>query len=120
MDKNKRLDGQRLRRRRHVRNTLRGNSTRPRLSVSRSLKHFSVQLIDDAAGKTVAAASTKDKALGVTSGGNCDAAAAVGKAIAEKAVAAGITQVALDRGHNQYHGRVKAFADAARDAGLTL
>ncbi len=120
MDKNKKLNVKKLRRRQHVRNKLRGTADAPRLSVQRSLKHFACQLIDDTAGKTLASASTRDKATrdAVKYGGNCDAAAAVGKAIAEKAAAAGITKVRLDRGHNRYHGRVKAFADSAREAGL--
>ncbi len=122
MDKNKKLNNQRLRRRNHVRNVLRGSAKRPRLCVHRSLKHFSCQLIDDNTGNTIASASTKDKDKreGLKSGGNCDAAAEIGKLIAEKASAAGIKEVKLDRGHNKYHGRVKAFADAAREAGLTL
>ena len=122
MDKNKKIGKQRLRRRNHVRNVLRGSATRPRLCVHRSLKHFSAQLIDDLSGKTLASASTKDKSLrdSVKVGGNCDAAAEVGKSIAQKADAAGIKQAKLDRGHNKYHGRVKAFAEAAREAGLEL
>lgn len=120
MDKNKKLNQQRRRRRYHVRNKLRGTAEQPRLSVYRSLKHFSCQVVDDQAGKTLAAASTRDSAVGeqVANGGNCDAAALVGKAIAERASAAGIRSVKLDRGHNRYHGRVKAFADAAREGGL--
>ncbi len=122
MDKNKKLGKQRLRRRNHVRNVLRGSADRPRLCVQRTLKHFAVQLVDDSTGKTLASASTRDKVLReqIKFGGNCDAAAEVGKAIAERASAAGITTVKLDRGHNKYHGRVKAFADAARESGLTL
>lgn len=122
MDKNKKLGKQRVRRRNHVRNVLRGSADRPRLCVQRSLKHFSVQLIDDATGRTIASASTKDKALrdAVKMGGNCDGAAEVGKAIAERADAAGVKEAKLDRGHNKYHGRVKAFADAAREGGLVL
>ena len=120
MDKNRSLKQRRQRRRFRVRKKLRGSADQPRLSVSRSLKHFSCQLIDDEAGKTLAAASTKDTDMkgSVSYGGNCDAAALVGRAIAEKATAAGVTTVRLDRGHNKYHGRVKAFADAAREAGL--
>ncbi|QEG39536.1 50S ribosomal protein L18 [Roseimaritima ulvae] len=120
MDKNKKLNVKKLRRRQHVRNKLRGTAEAPRLSVQRSLKHFACQLIDDTAGKTLASASTRDKDTrdAIQYGGNCDAAAAVGKAIAEKAAAAGISKVRLDRGHNRYHGRVKAFADSAREAGL--
>ncbi len=122
MDKNKQLQKKRLRRRNHVRNKLRGSAESPRLCVQRSLKHFSCQVIDDQSGKTLASASTRDKSLrdGIGNGGNCDAAAEIGKAIAEKATAAGIKTVKLDRGHNRYHGRVKAFADAAREAGLEL
>nr|WP_315852912.1 50S ribosomal protein L18 [Roseimaritima sediminicola] len=114
------MNVKRLRRRQHVRNKLRGTAEAPRLSVQRSLKHFACQLIDDTAGKTLASASTRDKDArdSIQYGGNCDAAAAVGKRIAEKAAAAGITRVRLDRGHNRYHGRVKAFADSAREGGL--
>ncbi len=122
MDKNKKLQKQRTRRRHHVRNVLRGSATRPRLCVQRSLKHFAAQLIDDESGRTLASASTRDKTLrdSIGFGGNCEAAAKIGKAIAEKAEAAGVKEVKLDRGHNKYHGRVKAFADAARDSGLVL
>ena len=122
MDKNKKLAKQRLRRRNHVRNTLRGTATRPRLCVQRTLKHFSAQLVDDLNGRTLASVSTRDKVVrdSIKFGGNCDAAAEIGKTIAEKASAAGITEVKLDRGHNRYHGRVKAFADAARESGLVL
>ncbi|MCO8120237.1 50S ribosomal protein L18 [Stieleria sp. TO1_6] len=122
MDKNKKLGKQRLRRRNHVRNVLRGSATRPRLCVNRSLKHFGVQLIDDSTGNTLASASTKDKTVrdSISAGGNCEAAAQIGKMIAEKAGAVGVKEAKLDRGHNKYHGRVKAFADAAREAGLVL
>ncbi len=122
MDKNKRIQKQRKRRRNHVRNKLRGSSDRPRLCIHRSLKHFSCQVVDDLSGKTLASVSTRDKGVrgDVGNGGNCDAAATVGKLIAEKATAAGIKAVKLDRGHINYHGRVKAFADAAREAGLQL
>lgn len=114
--KNKR----RWRRRNHVRSRLTPDSERPRLSVFRSNKHLYCQIIDDEAGKTLAAASTTDKSIRdqISYGGNCDAAEAVGKAIAERAVAAGIKQVKFDRGHYKYHGRVAKFADAARDGGL--
>ena len=122
MDKNKEIQKKRLRRRNHNRNKLRGSADHPRLSIHRSLKHFSCQVVDDLAGKTLASASTRDKAIrgDVAMGGNCDAAAKLGTIIAEKAKAAGINSVRLDRGHNRYHGRVKAFADAAREAGLQL
>jgi large subunit ribosomal protein L18 len=120
MDKNKQIQKKRVRRRYHVRNKLRGSADHPRLCVHRSLNHFSCQLIDDVSGKTLVSASTRDKGMrgGISHGGNCQAAAEIGKAIAEKATAAGINAVKLDRGHNRYHGRVKAFADAARQAGL--
>jgi large subunit ribosomal protein L18 len=90
------------------------------LSVFRSHKHVYAQVIDDASGRTLAAASTVDKDLAgdLKYGGNVAAATAIGKAIAERAKAAGITKVAFDRGSNQYHGRVAALANAAREAGL--
>ena len=122
MDKNKKTAEKRLRRSRHVRNKVRGTAERPRLSVNRSLKHFSCQLIDDLTGKTLASASTLDKAVrdSITIAGNCDAAAKVGKLIAEKSAQVGVTMVRLDRGYAKYHGRVKAFAEAAREGGLQL
>jgi large subunit ribosomal protein L18 len=112
---------QRLRRRRHVRNKVRGTAERPRLTVFRSSKHIYAQLIDDVAGKTLAAASSQVKKADqakVGYGGNIKAAAAVGKKLAEAAKAAGVTKVAFDRGHYKYHGRVKALADGAREGGL--
>lgn len=86
------------------------------------MKHFSCQLIDDEAGKTLCAASTRQSDLRseFSNGGNCDAAAAVGKKVAELAKAAGVSAVRFDRGHTRFHGRVKAFADAAREAGLVF
>ena len=103
-----------------VRNSLAGNAERPRLAVFRSDKHIYAQLIDDLAGKTIAsAASTSGEVRGsLKNGGNVAAAKLVGKAIAERAKAAGITKVAFDRGGRKYHGRVKALADAAREGGL--
>lgn len=120
MDKNKKIQKRRQRRRFQVRNKVRGSSDQPRLCVFRSLKHFSCQLVDDEAGKTLASASTRDKSLRdqFSATGNCDAAALVGKAIAEKATASGIQAVKFDRGHNRFHGRVKSFAEAAREGGL--
>jgi large subunit ribosomal protein L18 len=111
---------QRMRRRYRVRKAVRGTAERPRLSIFRSHKHIYAQLIDDLAGKTITAASTQDKDIAgqVKYGGNCDAAAVVGKTIAERAKAAGVTHVALDRGHCKYHGRVAALAKAARESGL--
>lgn len=111
---------QRKRRSFRVRKRIRGSAERPRLSVFRSHKHVYAQVIDDGAGRTLAAASTADKDLRgeVKYGGNKTAAAAVGKAIAERSIAAGVSLVAFDRGACQYHGRVAALADAAREAGL--
>jgi large subunit ribosomal protein L18 len=111
---------QRLRRQRRVRKPLRGTSARPRLSVRRTLKHIYAQVIDDGAGRTLASASTVEPQLksGLASGGNKDAAVAIGRALAERAKAAGVSQVCFDRGPCRYHGRVAALADAAREAGL--
>ena len=107
------------RRRRRVRTSLRARGgLRPRLSVHRSGKHIYAQIIDDAAGKTVAAASTLEKDVRATSGANIDAAQSVGKRVAERAKAVGVTQVVFDRGGFLFHGRVKALADAAREGGL--
>jgi large subunit ribosomal protein L18 len=93
---------------------------RPRLTVFRSSKHIYAQVIDDGKGATVAAASTVDKGLKGTlkSGADIEAAKAVGKLIAERAVAAGVKEVVFDRGAYMFHGRVKALADAAREGGL--
>ena len=105
-----------------MRKRVRGNTERPRLTVHRSHKHVYAQVIDDSTGRTLASASTVDKDLrsDVKYGGNVSAATAIGKAIAERAIAAGIKQVAFDRGPNQYHGRVAALAAAAREAGLSF
>ena len=115
-DKAKRLQSRKY----GIRKTLSGSSERPRLSVFRSDKHISVQLIDDLAGKTLAAVSTHsaDVRGELKNGGNIAAAKIVGKAIAIKAKEAGVTKVAFDRGGRKYHGRVKALADAAREGGL--
>jgi large subunit ribosomal protein L18 len=107
------------RRRRRVRTALRDRSSgKPRLSVHRSGRHLYAQVIDDAAGKTVVAASTLDKDLRGKTGATKEGAAAVGKAIAERAKAAGVSSVVFDRGGFLFHGRVKALADAAREGGL--
>jgi large subunit ribosomal protein L18 len=105
-----------------TRKTLSGSPERPRLAVFRSDKHIAVQVIDDLAGKTLVAASTHqaDVRGDLKNGGNIAAAKAVGKIIAERAKAAGVTKVAFDRGGRQYHGRVKALAEAAREAGLSF
>jgi len=106
-------------RRRRNRSALRARSGgRPRLSVHRSGKHIYAQVIDDAEGRTIASASTLEKDVRGTSGANIDAATAVGTRLAEAAKAAGVTQVVFDRGGFLFHGRVKALAEAAREAGL--
>jgi large subunit ribosomal protein L18 len=118
------VDKAQARRARHVRlrKKLSGTPERPRLCVRRSLHHIYAALVDDAKGHTIAAASTRDKALAgdLASRTNVAAAAAVGSALAAKAQAAGVSQVVFDRGGYKYHGRVRALADAAREAGLTF
>jgi len=108
------------RRRFRTRKNLFGSPERPRLSVFRSDKHIYAQLINDFDGKTLAAASSISAEVrgDLKNGGNIEAAKRVGKAIAAKASAAGITMVSFDRGGNRYHGRIKALADAAREGGL--
>jgi len=120
MDHQKAKHKRQLRRRHHVRRKIVGTAERPRLSVFRSSKHIYAQLIDDLSGATLAAASSlaADVKGSTPYGGNVKAAAAVGKALAEKAKAAGVAKAAFDRGHYRYHGRVKALADAAREGGL--
>jgi large subunit ribosomal protein L18 len=100
--------------------SVRGTTERPRLSVFRSVKNISVQVIDDTTGHTLAAASSVEKDLKtkMKHGGNRTAAEEIGKAIAAKAIAKGVTQVAFDRNGYRYHGRVKALAEAARKGGL--
>ncbi len=113
----------RARRRERLRYQLKHKGAgRPRLSVFRSGKHIYAQVIDDAAGRTLAAASSLDKGLreGGKTGADKDAAASVGKLVAERAVAAGVTKVVFDRGSYLYHGRVKALAEAAREGGLAF
>jgi len=108
------------RRRRRVRTALKARASgKPRLSVHRSGRHIYAQVIDDAAGKTLAAASTLDKDLRKPTGSaTSDAAAEVGKTLAERAKQAGVSRVVFDRGGFLFHGRVKALADAAREGGL--
>jgi large subunit ribosomal protein L18 len=101
-----------------IRRKLKGTAERPRLNVYRSLNHIYAQVIDDAAGVTLAAASTNEKTAGTRRGGNVATATAVGKLIAERARGKGVSRVVFDRGGYQYHGRIKALADAARAAGL--
>ncbi len=111
---------QRKRRHWHIRSKVAGTAEKPRMVVSRSLNHISVQFIDDVAGKTLASASTKDKAFegNNTQAGNKEGASLVGKIAANNAKAAGISKVVFDRAGFRFHGRVKELADAAREAGL--
>lgn len=101
-----------------IRKKVRGTTERPRLAVYRSTNHIYAQVIDDLSGKTLAAASSLEKAFKGKTGGNVDAAVEVGKMIAERAQGAGVSEVVFDRGGYVYHGRVKALIDASRDAGL--
>lgn len=98
-----------------VRKKVSGTAERPRLSVFRSLKHIYAQVIDDTSGRTIAAASSQEA---LNSGTKTDVSAAVGKALADRALAAGVTRVVFDRGGCKYHGRVKALADGSREGGL--
>ena len=110
-----------VKRRLRVRSKLRKvNAGRPRLSVHRSNKNISVQLIDDINGVTLAAASSLEKDLGIVGRNNVDAAAKVGAVIAERAKKAGVTEAYFDRGGFLFHGKVKALADAAREGGLKI
>jgi large subunit ribosomal protein L18 len=101
-----------------IRRKVQGTAERPRLAIYRSLNHIYAQIINDDLGQTLVAASTTEKDLRGQTGGNIEAARRVGRAIAERAQAIGIRQVVFDRGGYLYHGRVKALADAAREAGL--
>ena len=109
---------QRQRRQRRVRKKITGTTSRPRLSVFRSNRHISAQIIDDENGRTVASASTSEADLRGVTTSNKEAAVKGGSLLAERAQEAGIDSVVFDRGGNKYHGRVAALADAARDAGL--
>jgi len=113
IDKNAR----RLRIHVRIRSAVKGSNARPRLAIFRSLKHIYAQVIDDHAGRTLVAASSNDKGAAIN-GGNLAGAKAIGKLVAERAIEKGIKQVVFDRGGYLYHGRVKALADAAREAGL--
>src|SRR6478672_10736260 len=101
-----------------IRKKVRGTSERPRLAIFRSVNHIYAQVIDDENGKTLAAASTTEKDLKGSTGGNIEAAQRIGKTIAERALAAGIESVVYDRGGYVYHGRIKALFEATREAGL--
>lgn len=115
-------DKNKVRKKRHlrVRNKLSGTSVRPRLNVFRSSKHIYAQLVDDSNGSTLVSASTLDPELkdSFKNGGNAEAAAKVGELVAKRAVEKGFSEVVFDRGGYLYHGRIKALADAAREAGL--
>jgi large subunit ribosomal protein L18 len=108
----------RIRRHARVRRKITGTAERPRVAISRSTKHISAQVIDDGAGRTLAAASSVEPALRPVDGGNIDGAVKVATALAERAKAAGVTSVVFDRGGFAYHGRVAAFAEALRAGGL--
>lgn len=110
----------RLRIHKRIRRRLSGTAERPRLAVFRSAKHIYAQVIDDGKGHTVTAASSAEKAAGMapSAGGNVAGAKAIGKLVAERAKEKGIKAVVFDRGGYHYHGRIKALADAAREAGL--
>lgn len=108
----------RIRRHERARRRMQGTPERPRLNVFRSLNHIYAQIIDDTAGTTLVAVSSKSKDLGLGDGGNVAAAEVVGRVVAERALAKGIQQIIFDRGGYEYHGRVKALAEAAREAGL--
>jgi large subunit ribosomal protein L18 len=101
-----------------IRRRIAGTSERPRLAVFRSLKHIYAQLIDDTKGHTIVSASSHEKGSPIGNGGNLAGAKALGKLIAERAIAKGVKKVVFDRGGYLYHGRVKAVAEAAREAGL--
>ena len=109
--------GQRIKRHKRVRGKISGTPERPRLSVFRSESHIYAQIIDDINQKTLVSASTAEKAFS-DAGNNCEAATAIGKTIAERTLAKGIENVVFDRGGYVYHGRVKALAESAREAGL--
>ncbi|QYU66005.1 50S ribosomal protein L18 [Leptolyngbya sp. 15MV] len=120
MDKQISKTHRRTRRRAAIRSRVEGTPAKPRLAVYKSLNHFYAQVIDDLAGKTLAAASTREKGVlaSGTKPGNSTAAAAVGARLAEAALKAGVKQVVFDRAGFKFHGRVKAFAEAARKGGL--
>ena len=120
MNTDRAIQRQRKRRRFRVRRRVRGTTECPRLSVFRSHKHIYCQIIDDVAGKTLVSTSTRDPEHGKAYGGNCEAAAAVGTRLAEKALQAGIKQVKFDRGSYKYHGRVAALANSVREVGIDL
>ncbi|WP_298903625.1 50S ribosomal protein L18 [uncultured Psychroserpens sp.] len=108
----------RLRIKSRIRKVVSGTEARPRLAVYRSNKEIYAQVVDDVTGKTLAASSSRDKAIASEKGTKTEIAALVGKAVAEKAIKAGINTISFDRGGYQYHGRVKSLAEGAREGGL--
>jgi len=118
MDRIQLKSHKRERRKKGLRKRIFGYTGRPRLSVFRSTKHIYAQVIDDLAGRTLASASTNEKASKAAKGGNSSAATEVGARIAQRAKEAGVTEIVFDRNGFRYHGRIKALADAARKAGL--
>ena len=120
MDATKKKRTDRIRRHARIRKNVRGTAERPRLAVFRSNLAIYAQVIDDTRGHTLAAASSKDKDLTVDGDGKTGVANAVGKLLAQRATAAGVTAVVFDRGGNRYQGRVKALADGAREGGLSF
>ncbi len=110
----------RSRRHQRVRKAVSGTPLRPRMVVTRSLRHIVVQVVDDTTGRTLASASTLEADLRATSADKTSKAKAVGALVAERAQAAGVTAVVLDRSGNKYHGRIAAVADGAREKGLSL
>ncbi len=111
-------ESRRLKIRKRIRASVNGTAVRPRLSVFRSNKEIYAQVVNDVEGTTLAAASSRDKSIADASGTKVEIANLVGKAIAEKAIAAGVETVSFDRGGYLYHGRIKSLADGAREAGL--
>jgi len=118
MRKDRTARAARIRRHTRIRKQVTGTPERPRLAVYRSLTHIYAQVIDDTQGRTIVAASDVEKAMRAAGGNKTERAKSVGTALAQKALEAGVTQVVFDRGGNRFHGRVKALADAAREAGL--
>lgn len=108
----------RIRIKNRIRKVVSGTETRPRLSVFRSNKEIYAQIVDDVNGKTISAASSRDKDISSAKGNKSEVATLVGKAVAEKAIKAGVNTISFDRGGYLYHGRVKSLAEGAREAGL--
>ncbi|MBU2939391.1 50S ribosomal protein L18 [Lacinutrix sp. C3R15] len=108
----------RIRIKNRIRKTVSGTATRPRLSVFRSNKEIYAQIVDDVTGKTISAASSRDKDISSAKGNKSEIATLVGKSVADKAIKAGINTISFDRGGYLYHGRIKSLAEGAREAGL--